>query len=397
MKQSPVVGDFDMRWTEGYDEGLRYVFQVARGMGLDLTSFARRYWIRLPDGACLSNVADEREVHPYIQNARRGVTTFQKGGLHGLVYKDEGFWAYLESDRSAAELESFLNGFLAGLAVRRPEPPPADEDEAVALVGDDLRQAYAVVPIDAQDTLVVADDGMRQAVRYIERSVVANPTAPVLIVGETGTGKEVLAKLIARRAGRRLIPVLISGLPPEVVPVHLFGARAGSFTGAVDRPGVMAAAGDGIVFLDEIGDLPAEYQSVLLRAVDRGEVQRLGEDEPVRVRCRFIAATSAERLSRLRPDLLYRLMHFYIECPPLRERPADVVAITHYVLTHRLGRTADAGFYEFLLGCRFPGNVRQLIHFLRAVAETVPAEATVTVSSLRHPFLRKQVESLGCD
>ncbi len=387
-----------MGWVEAYDGGRGYVPRVAWGMSPDLTSFARRYWIRLPDGTCLSNVADEREVRPYVQNARRGVTTFQKGGLHGLVYKDEGLWAYLESDRPAAELEGFLCGFLAGLAARpSSESFSGEADEAVAPVGDDLRQAYAVLPIDAQDTLVVADDGMRQVVRYIERSVVANPTAPVLIVGETGTGKEVLAKLIARRAGRRLVPVLISGLPPEVIPVHLFGARAGSFTGAVDRAGVMAAAGDGIVFLDEIGDLPVEYQSVLLRAVDRGEVQRLGEDEPVRVRCRFIAATSAERLSRVRPDLLYRLMHFYIECPPLRERPADVVAITHYVLTHRLGRTADASFYDFLLKCRFPGNVRQLIHFLHAVAETVPAEAIITVSSLRHPFLRKQVESLGCD
>jgi len=385
-----------MRWTRGYDEARGDSPPVAWGMGLDLTSFARRYWIHLPDGTCFSNVADEREVRPYIQNARRGVTTFQKGSLQGLVYKDEYVQAYVESDRSAAELESFLIGFLAGLTARWPEPSPAVEDEAVALVGDDLRQAYAVIPIDAQDTLVVADDGMRQVVRYIERSVVVHPTAPVLIVGETGTGKEVLAKLIARRAGRRLVPVLISGLPPEVIPVHLFGARAGSFTGAVDRAGVMAAAGDGIVFLDEIGDLPVEYQSVLLRAVDRGEVQRLGEDEPVRVRCRFIAATSAERLRQVRPDLLYRLMHFYIECPPLRERPADVVAITHYVLTHRLGRTADAGFYEFLLKCRFPGNVRQLIHFLHAVAESVPPEAPVTVSSLRHPFLRKQVESLGC-
>lgn len=386
-----------MEDSESYDKTLGTIPRVARGMRPDLTSFARRYWIRLADGFCLSNVADEWEVRPYVQNARRGVTTFQKEGLHGIVYKDESVQAYLESDRSVAELESFLSGFLTGWTARQPEPPPRGEDEAVALVGDDLRQAYAVLPIDAQDTLVVADDGMRQVVRYIERSVVANPTAPVLIVGETGTGKEVLAKLIARRAGRRLVPVLISGLPPEVVPVHLFGARAGSFTGAVDRAGVMAAAGDGIVFLDEIGDLPVEYQSVLLRAVDRGEVQRLGEDEPVRVHCRFIAATTADRLSRVRPDLLYRLMHFYIECPPLRERPADVVAITHYVLTHRLGRVAGPGFYEFLLRCRFPGNVRQLIHFLYAVAETVPADATLTVSSLRHPFLRKQVEALGCD
>ncbi len=364
---------------------------------MDIFRFADRYWLRFRNGALTTNIESVDEILPFIQNADPGVTVFQRGDRWSAVVKEPMFMLYLETQRSRESLMAFIEGFRTGLRVHADsterETPLAEDVTEGEVEG--LNQTYQIVPIDEQDTLIVADARMRSIVHYVDRVVAPNHPAPVLIVGETGTGKEVIAKLIAKRSRRRLVPVLVSGLPPEVVPVHLFGARSGAFTGAADREGVFAAAGDGIVFLDEIGDLPVEYQSVLLRAIDRGEVQRLGEDTPVRVRCRFLAATTAERLERIRPDLRFRLMHFYIECPPLRERPADIVAITHYVLTQQRRRSVDASLYTFLLERQYPGNVRQLIHFLHALADSVPGNETFTVRHTRMPMLQKLVESLG--
>ena len=204
---------------------------------------------------------------------------------------------------------------------------------------------------------------------------VAPTDASVLITGETGTGKELIARAIHRRSPRAkgpLIQVNCSAIPATLLASELFGHERGAFTGAVERrKGRFEQAHGGTLFLDEIGELPAEMQVMLLRVLQQREFERLGGSQTVRVDVRLVAATNRDlraeaQAGRFRSDLYYRLNVFPIRVPALRERPADIpLLVAHFAAKHgeRFGRPIariDRRSMAQLVGYAWPGNVREL-------------------------------------
>jgi two-component system NtrC family response regulator len=234
--------------------------------------------------------------------------------------------------------------------------------------------------------------------RVLERARLAAATdAPVLLLGETGTGKEMLARAIhaaSPRARRPFVPVNCGALPRDLVESELFGFRRGAFTGAyTDAPGIFATASGGTVFLDEIGEMPKEAQVKLLRVLQEGEVRPVGGTRSVRIDVRIVSASnrglSQLRSEHLREDLYFRIATVVIELPPLRTRPEDVLVLTqHFVgrLARRSGReiTLTRAALELLLGHPFPGNVRELEGILQsAAALSIDNPQTITERDLK--------------
>jgi DNA-binding NtrC family response regulator len=221
-----------------------------------------------------------------------------------------------------------------------------------------------------------------QMQKVVERAAaVALSDASIMIVGETGTGKEMLARAIhgaSRRAGALFLPINCGALPRDLVESELFGVKRGAFTGAVaDSPGVFVAAEGGTVFLDELGEMPKEDQVKLLRVLQERELRPLGSTRTVRVDVRVISATNRSlqelRTNYLREDLYYRVATVVIEVPPLRERPEDILVLAQHFaarLAESYGRhiTISASAIELLLRYRFPGNVRELLSILESAA-----------------------------
>ena len=210
------------------------------------------------------------------------------------------------------------------------------------------------------------------------RSVAAVDCA-VLIQGETGTGKEIIARAIHHASARlqhRFVAVNCAAIPATLLESELFGFERGAFTGAVaSRMGRFQAAHRGTIFLDEIGELPVELQPKLLRVIQEQEVERLGSSQPMRVDVRIVAATNqdleqmlADRTFRL--DLFYRLNVFPITIPPLRDRPEDIPQLIDHFLSEsarRHGRATPSVPREVvaaMVGYAWPGNIRQLQNFI---------------------------------
>jgi formate hydrogenlyase transcriptional activator len=234
--------------------------------------------------------------------------------------------------------------------------------------------------------------------------VVAPADSTVLLVGETGTGKELIARAIheqSRRASWPFVAVNCAALPEALVESELFGHERGAFTGALARkPGKFELADRGTLFLDEIGDLPPEAQAKLLRVLQEREVQRVGGTRPVPVNVRLIAATNQDleacmSAGRFRRDLYYRLSVFPVRLPPLRERPQDIPPlVSHFVRRyaerqHKAAPQISREAMELLTAYDWPGNVRELQNIIeRAVilarAGVIGAEL-VAVRSGIHP------------
>jgi formate hydrogenlyase transcriptional activator len=223
------------------------------------------------------------------------------------------------------------------------------------------------------EEIVGSSKPMRQVLKHVEK--VAPSDSTVLILGETGTGKELIARALHRRskrANRPFIRVNCAAIPESLIASELFGHEKGAFTGALQRRvGRFEAADGGTLFLDEIGDLPMETQIALLRVLQEKEFERVGSNHPVSVDVRVIAATNrdlpaAVAAATFRQDLFYRLNVFPIAVPPLRERAEDIPLLVEYFV----GRFArDAGknirhiskqTLEQLQSCRWPGNIREL-------------------------------------
>jgi DNA-binding NtrC family response regulator len=230
------------------------------------------------------------------------------------------------------------------------------------------------------DALIGESPAMVRIKETIRRAAAAPGT--VLITGETGTGKELAARAIhagSPRAGRPFVALNCAALAENLLENELFGHARGAFTGAEGtRPGLLEHASSGTFFLDEVGTMSAALQAKLLRALESGEVRRLGSNDNRPIDVRFVAATnidlpSAVRAGTLRQDLYYRLNVHHVHLPPLRDRAGDVrLLVTHFL--DRYGRTAgvsgcsDAA-WAVLEAYDYPGNVRQLEHIVqRAVA-----------------------------
>lgn len=223
------------------------------------------------------------------------------------------------------------------------------------------------------EDMIAGAPAMRQVVRLGQRAAASN--IPILILGESGVGKEVIARCIqgaSERAGKPLVTVNCGAIPENLVESILFGHEKGSFTGAHEKKlGKFVEADQGTLFLDEVGELPLEMQVKLLRVLQEGEVDAVGSRRPTKVDVRIISATNRDlaaqvRDGRFREDLYYRLNVFPIEVPALRERREDLPAmVDHFIRRFNAeeGRSVPGVTTEamnMLMGYDWPGNVRQL-------------------------------------
>ena len=277
---------------------------------------------------------------------------------------------------SAAELEEgavlVLSERIVLLLQRRPLPLPStgETGERFGLIGESA--------------------GIEAVCRAIER--VAPLSTAVLLRGETGTGKELVARALhehSPRASGPLLSVNLAALPPSLAAAELFGSRKGSYTGSVgDRPGYFALANGGTLYLDEIGEAPPEVQAMLLRALESGEVMPVGDPTPRKVDVRIVSATDTDletaiRQGTFRSPLLHRLSGYLIRLPPLRQRREDIGRLLVHFLRLELERIGDtlpprvatgeepwlpADLVARLARYSWPGNVRQLQNVARQLA-----------------------------
>ena len=239
-------------------------------------------------------------------------------------------------------------------------------------------------PVGGLEALVGNSEPMLRAKELVRRAAAAGGT--VLITGETGTGKELVARAIhaaSPRSAGPFVPLNCAAVTESLLENELFGHSRGAFTGAAaPRAGLIEPASGGTLFLDEIGTMPLALQAKLLRALESGEVRRIGENESRTVDVRFLAATNVDLKAAVdrgefRGDLYYRLNVHRVHLAPLRERPGDIeLLIQHFLARYGppvgvTGYTPDAR--EALLKYPYPGNVRELEHILQRAAAIAPA------------------------
>ena len=307
--------------------------------------------VRLPDGSGLDRLAELKGIDP---------------GACVIVITAYGS---LETVRSAVQRSAF--DYLV-------KPLDLDRAQELARRAVESRRAMSAAAVRsvagpaAGTTMVGASRVMQEVYKRI--GLVAAADAAVLILGETGTGKELVARAVHEHSGRKAGPfvaVNCGSLPESLVESELFGHVRGAFTGAdVDRPGRFEAADGGTLFLDEVGELPPASQVKLLRVLDSQTIERLGSVKPIPLDVRVLAATNRDlagdvRAGRFRADLYYRLAVMQVELPALRARPEDVLPLARHFLAEGTAEGAaipplsDAAA-EALGRYDWPGNVREL-------------------------------------
>lgn len=343
--------------------GVRKVGQIAAtGQSLEVANVEHDHvWVAAPDW-----IAAERITsfvgHPLIH---RGEVL----GVLGLFAREQpGIscfeWLRMIADHLAAAIANAraieeINSLRKRL--EQENEYLREEVQQAAVFGDLIGQAPALQAVTHQIELV------------------APTNAAVLILGESGTGKEVVAREIhrhSRRAERPLIKVNCAAIPRELYESEFFGHAKGAFTGALrDRAGRFELADGGTLFLDEIGEIPLDMQAKLLRVLQEGEIERIGEERTRKIDVRIIAATNRNlraesEAGRFRQDLFYRLSVFPMELPPLRKRVEDIPLLAEHFLTRfarQLGRPRPRltlANVEELQRYDWPGNVRELQHSL---------------------------------
>jgi two-component system nitrogen regulation response regulator GlnG len=302
-----------------------------------------------------------------------------------------------------SDLDSAVSAFQGGAFEYLPKP--FDVDQAVALVRRALDQGMHHGGASEEAALAPEILGQAPAMQEVFRAIgrLAHSHATVLINGESGSGKELVARALHRHSPRRDAPFIAintAAIPRDLLESELFGHERGAFTGAAaQRRGRFEQADGGTLFLDEIGDMPAELQTRLLRVLSDGHFYRVGGQQPIRANVRVIAATHQDleervRQNLFREDLFHRLNVIRLRLPPLRERREDIPLLVRHFLqksAQELGverkRIADAAI-EYLQAQPFPGNVRQLENLCHWLTVMAPAQV-IEVADLP-PEMREQ-------
>jgi DNA-binding NtrC family response regulator len=375
---------------------------------------AQRWEVYEADGGAAALLLMER-THPHA--------TLLDGPLPDLHLED--FADEVRSSHPTMDLIA-LDGALAGLpeAVRSPrrgellqvlrsvceEPtspliPDVGSSTRTAVVTIVPRSGPKLPPLSTPPASAVTDISMRlpeligDSDRMLEVSrrirLVAKRKTTVLIQGPTGTGKEVVAHALHRlspREDRPFVALNCAAIPEALLEAELFGHARGAFTGAVQRrTGRIEAANGGTLFLDEIGEMPLALQSKLLRFLESGELQRVGENETVRVDVRIVAATHQPLARRaqegtFRADLFYRLAVFRIHTPALAEHPDDLPALVEHLLRGVAGDEAAKQLSEEafarLASHLWPGNVRELQHVLERASILAEDRPVITADEI---------------
>ena len=315
-------------------------------------------------------IGDASSTAPYSKHQSVQQLSLRSVLCAPLVASDEAFaLIYLENrqitNRFTEENRDLLDEVCALAAPRL---------RAAVAMSQAQRRAAALEDTHSQsDGILTADPGMARVLQTVHQ--IATTDLPVLIEGETGTGKELIARAVYRHSARVKGPFIAlncAAIPATLIGSELFGFVQGAFTGANrDRIGFIGAAHRGTLFLDEIGDLPLDMQPHLLRVLQSGEFTRLGNSRTEQVDVRFIAATNRDlenevKTGKFRADLFFRLSAITLRLPPLRDRPHDIRLLAeHFVRTAaaRFGRPTPRlaeDCLSILMAYSFPGNVREL-------------------------------------
>jgi PAS domain S-box-containing protein len=348
-----------------------------------MCTWVNRPWLDLVGGTLEHQFGDGwiRNVHPddvgaYVEAQARHFDACQPFSLNYRIRRHDGEWRFvLDRSTPIREADGAFAGYL-GLCVDVTEQVQATQE--VERSRDKLRAENLYLQSEVKDRLgsgviVGQSAAMRRVLAQVEQ--VAGTNSTVLILGETGTGKELFATRIHELSGRRTRPMVrvnCSAIPSTLIESELFGREKGAFTGALARQaGRFELADHSTIFLDEIGDLPPDVQIKLLRVIEERQIERLGSPKPVRVDTRIIAATHRNLEMRIaeglfREDLFYRLNVFPIEVPALRERAEDIpLLVWRFVeeFSQRFSKRIDSIPKDNLAELQryaWPGNIREL-------------------------------------
>src|SRR5476651_1606813 len=332
----------------------------------------------LPDSEGLDLLRTIRQEHPNLPII---VVTANDSLNNAIASIKEGAFHFISKPYVPEELLSLVTKALEQKGLRQ---------ETVQLRQETERLKKRVQRAEAQLQPVYKNTKMRELFELIDQ--IAPSEANVLVVGESGVGKEVFANRIhelSARANGPLIKLNCAAFPQNMIEGELFGYKKGAFTGASqDFPGMLSAAADGTLFLDEIAEMPVDLQTRFLRVLQEREFRPLGSTQIIKADFRLVAASNrrpeeAIRLGRLREDLFYRLNTFTLSIPPLRERTEDILELAQLFLQRFCAKmnkpllTIQSEAYDTLLRYHWPGNVRQLQNVIeRAVVLTTGSMIT---------------------
>jgi formate hydrogenlyase transcriptional activator len=344
------------------------------------------------------------DVTPLQEDRRRGLSRGVPFELEYRVRRKDGQyrWSLIRYQPLCDEQGRILRWYATGTDIddrKRAEERVRNENLA-------LREEIDRAPM--YEEIVGSSPALHRVLAQAAK--VAKTDATVLILGDTGTGKELVARAIHRMSGRStraFIRVNCAAIPPSLIASELFGHEKGAFTGAVQRRlGRFEAADGGTIFLDEVGDLPAETQMALLRVLQEREIERVGSSHPITVDVRVLAATNrdldaAVESGVFRKDLYFRLNVFPIRMPPLRERVEDIPVLVEY-LVERYARSAGKSIrhikkqtLDLLRAYDWPGNVRELQNVIERAVVLCEGETFVIDEAWLKAWPRQPSERTG--
>jgi transcriptional regulator with PAS, ATPase and Fis domain len=298
------------------------------------------------------------------------------------------------------ELDLLAQLFSEGSAERGEiECGPEREEESVGNLEDEP-------DLDVLNEIIVGNDNMKEIIKQAKK--ISRSNVFVLIQGESGTGKELFARLIfkhSRRSGKKFVPINCAAIPENLLESELFGHEKGAFTGAYARKiGKLEIASGGTLVFDEIGDMPLNLQSKLLRALQEQEFYRLGGSIPIKVDLRIISITNQNlkaliKQKQFRQDLYYRLVHHTIDIPPLRERKEDISVLINY-FTNKFCRQNNKtvnGYslkaFRVLQDYNWPGNVRQMENEINRIVNLTEHGEIINYDILSDDITHPEMES----